>query len=141
LTPDEAEALGGIAKRWATMKGWPTDKEIRNALIDCVLRYCTNAFAIRACIAHFAEGQEWVPTEFDIRTAAEEHAWSASDMTRLKVLRREADGCNVCQGSGRAPVKVNRRNVLTGRVHEYTALGWCDCPYGQLRAKVAGSAA
>ena len=140
LTPDEDEAISGIT-RWATLKNWPAAAETRKELVKAVLRYCTNAHAIRACIAHFAEGQEWVPTEFDIRTAAEEHAWSASDMTRLKVLRRDAQSCEFCYGDGREQVRMKRRDVLTGKVHEYMALGWCRCPYGQLRAKVAGSAA
>jgi hypothetical protein len=143
LTPDEAEAISGIT-RWTTLKNWPSDKEIRDALIDCVLRYCTNAHAIRACIAHFAESQEWIPTEFDIKTAAEEHAWSASDMNRLGVLRKMAESCEFCQGLGREHTKLSRTkqqwNEASGKYEEFVeetdALKFCRCPYGQLRRKV-----
>jgi hypothetical protein len=106
-----------------------------------VLRYCTNAEAIAACVEHFATSGEWTPTEFDIRTAADEKAWSASDMTRLAVLRREAENCEFCDGLGREPKKFHQRNVETGRVREYMALVHCRCPYGQLRAKVEGQGA
>ena len=143
LTPDEDEAISGIT-RWATLKNWPAAAETRKELVKAVLRYCTNADAIRACIAHFAESQEWVPTEFDIRTAAEEHAWSASDMNRLGVLRKMAESCEFCQGSGREYVKLSRTkerwNEAAGQyedfVEEIDALTWCRCPYGQLRRKV-----
>lgn len=136
LTPEEDEAISGIT-RWATLKNWPTAPETRKELVKAVLRYCTNAAAIRACIIHFAETNEWVPTEFDIRTAAEEKAWSASDMTRLGVLRKMAESCEFCSGSGQEYTKVKRRDPSTGEMQELDALTWCRCPYGQLRRKVA----
>lgn len=102
-------------------------------VVNCVLRYCLSAEAISACIRHFAEDREWVPTEFDIRTAANERAWGAGPLT---LLRMKAKDCEFCLGSGQEHVTMNKRDPTTGQMKEYGAMAWCRCEFGKARAKV-----
>ena len=135
LTPEEDSAISGI-HRWQMLKGWPKEPQAVAEVVNCVLRYCLSAEAIKACITHFSEEREWIPTEYDIRIAAHERAWGSSPLT---LLRKAAQDCEYCAGSGMEPVTMKKRNAITGNSEDVQAMGYCRCEYGQARRKVVGS--